>query len=240
MTEPPRSRAVAPRPAGRPPRIGRLGLLVWLVVPALALATLTQWQVHRVEPAPSGSTDPGADVSPTPRLSFGSVTRQGAIQFEVAQPVHLRSMGADGSVHWQRDLADGEYITCGPCPSAVLAQPDGSARTLAADGSESPGPAQLGDRLIATTSLSGVVLAAGRPDGSVDFYTLTSAGLVPAGSASDAGLDQSLVVVTPADAGGAVTILRASADPLRQGEFVVEHVNPAGSSTTTVPLDSPG
>jgi hypothetical protein len=149
-------------------------------------------------------------------------------------------MGADGSVQWQRDLIDGDYVTCGPCPAAILAQPDGSSRTVTAAGIEGPGPALLGDHLIATTSLSGVVLAAGRADGWVEFYTPTSAGLVPAGSASDAGLDRPLVVVTAADGGGAVTIMRTSADPLRQGEFEVEHISPAGTHTITVPLDAPG
>jgi len=49
-----------------------------------------------------------------------------------------------------------------------------------------------------------------------------------------------MVVVTPAQRGGAVTILRVTADPLRQGEFEVEYVTPAGSTTLTVPLDTPG
>ena len=240
MTEPSRSRVATTRSAGSSPRIGRVGLLAWLVVPVLVLSGLTQWQVHQVDQGSAGAADPSADVVPLARLSFGSVTRGGAILFTVAQPVHVRSMAADGLVQWQRDLSDGDYVTCGPCPAAVIARPDGSSRTVAGDGTEGPAPALLGDHLVATTSLVGVVLAAGRADGSVDFYTPTSAGLVPDGSASDAGLDRVLVVVTAADRGGAVTIMRTSADPLRQGEFEVEHVTPTGTHTATVPLDATG
>lgn len=239
MAEPTRPHADAARPAsGRRP-VGRLGLLSWFVVPALLLAGLTQVQVALVPPPGVTDAQPGPEPPAGRHLSFGSVTRQGAIVFEVGQPVHVRSFGADGSVRWQRDLVDGEYITCGPCPGAVLVEPDGTPRTIAADGALGPGPTELGGHVVQTTSLTGVVLAAARVDGPVDFYTPTSAGLVPAGRADDAGLDRSLVVVTPADRGGAVTILRQSADPLRQGEFEVEHIDPAGTHTETVALDTP-
>jgi hypothetical protein len=78
------------------------------------------------------------------------------------------------------------------------------------------------------------------PAGAVEFLIPTSDGLVGAGSLSDARLDQPLVVVTPASRGRAVTVMRASSDPLRQAEFEVVHVTPAGASARTVELDGPG
>jgi len=233
-------RADAVRQTRSSGRLASLGPAVALVTACLALAGLTQVQRAWSSPGPAVATaDPAVgDGGAAVRLSFGSVTSQGALLFEVRSPAHLRSFDAAGAPHWQRDLDDGQYITCGPCPAAILRQADGRALALTVDGSETSPPVALVD-LVATTSLAGTVLATRQADGSVTFFTPTSAGLVAAGQASDAGLDRSLVVVTPARRGGAVTVMRASADPLRQGEFEIEHVTPAGAHTETVALDGP-
>ena len=60
-----------------------------------------------------------------------------------------------------------------------------------------------------------------------------------AGVSGDARLDARLVTVSAAADGGAVTILRTSPDPLRQGEFELAHVTPRGEAVDDVSLADP-
>ncbi len=160
--------------------------------------------------------------------------------FRLGEPVHAWAVDAAGTPRWQRDLDPGDALACGPCPAAVLSHADGSAAMVGADGSPAPPPAPVAGGLIRARSVTGVVLAASRSDGAVEFFIPSTDGLVTAGRLADARLDQPLIVVTPASRARAVTILRASGDPLRQAEFEVVHVTPAGSGIRTVALDEPG
>jgi len=231
-------------PARRP--VGRLGLVVLLALGVVALAVMTQAEAAdragpSTDPAASDpSTDTAADASAPRPLAFGSVTSQGAIVFRLGEPVHAWSVDAAGDVRWQRDLARGDYLVCGPCPGAIVKQADGRAVAIDADGRPTDPPIGLAEGLVDTTSLTGVVLASTRPDHRTEFVVPTSAGLIAAGSLVDARLDQSLVVVTPATDGRAVTVMRTAADPLRQAEFEVVHVTSAGAHVVTVALDEPG
>src|SRR5690349_12524080 len=181
-----------------------------------------------------------ADPSAAPPFAFGSATSHGAVVFRLGEPVHLWSVDAAGVARWQRDLGPGEAVACDPCPAALVEQADGRGVGVAADGSPAPAAAGLADGLVPVRSVAGVVIAASRPDGAAELFTPTSDGLVPVGTLADARLDQPLLVATPASRGRAVTVLRASADPLRQAEFEVVHVTPDGTDTRTVALDEPG
>jgi hypothetical protein len=227
-------------PARRP--VGRLGLFVLLALGVVALAVMTQAEAAD-RAGPDTATGPGAPTdtdAPSHPLAFGSTTASGAIVFRLGDTVHAWSVDDAGTVRWQRDLLPSEYLVCGPCPAAIVEHDGGRASTIAADGSSGAAPVDLDGGLVDTTSIAGVVLAAARPDRRVEFYVTTSAGLVSAGELADARLDQPLVVVTPATGAGAVTLMRPSADALRQAEFEVVHVTPAGSHVLTVALDAPG
>jgi len=221
---------------------GRLGPIVALVLGVLALAVMTHAQaLDRAGPPDPDPASP-ATTGPAgpPAYAFGSVTAAGAVVFALGEPVHAWAVDADGTSRWSRDLAAGDALACGPCPEAVLAHADGRVELVGPDGSLAPPPDVVAGGVVPARSLTGVVLAASRTGGAVEFLIPTSDGLVGAGSLSDARLDQPLVVVTPASRGRAVTVMRASSDPLRQAEFEVVHVTPAGASARTVELDGPG
>src|SRR4051812_34782866 len=123
----------------------------------------------------SGSTDgPEGDASGAVAFAFGSTTAQGAILFRLGEPVHLWSVDADGRPRWQRDLAVGESVACGPCPAALLEQPDGRGLWATDDGSLGPAPAPLDAGLVPVRSVAGVVLAEARPDGSAELLVPSS------------------------------------------------------------------
>ncbi|MGZ4729092.1 MAG: hypothetical protein ACXWB2_15335 [Acidimicrobiales bacterium] len=232
---------------GAPARrsVGRLGPVVLLVLGVLALAVMTHAQaLDRAGPADpadaSDSSDAAGPADAPAAFAFGSTTAEGAIVFRLGRSVHAWAVDAGGAPRWQRDLDPGDAVACGPCPEAVVSHADGSAARVAPDGSVGPPPGAVAGGLIPTRSLTGVVLSVARGPGAVEFLVPTSDGLVGAGTLDDARLDQPLIVVTPAARGRAVTVLRASSDPLRQAEFEVVHVTPLGSSTRTVDLDEPG
>ncbi len=230
---------------GAPTRrsLGRLGPVVPLVLGVLALAVMTHAQaLDRTEPndaSTPGSGD-GAATDVPPAFAFGSTTALGAVVFRLGQPVHAWVVDADGTPHWQADLRPGEAVACGPCPVALIERTDGRGDLVNADGSVTSAPAELARDLVPLRSVAGVVLAASRPGAAVELFVPSSDGLVSAGLLADARLDQPLLVATPSTRGRAVTILRASSDPLRQAEFEVVHVTPQGSDRHTVALDEPG
>ena len=225
-------------PSRRP--VGRLGLVGLLVLAVAVLAAVTSAQASPQAGTATGSdpADPTTRSDP-PTYAFGSVTAQGAIVFRLGEPVHAWSVDASGAIRWERDLAAGERLACGPCPAAVLGQTGGRAVTLAADGTTGPPPAAVAAGLLDTRSLIGVVLAAVRDDGRAELLVPTTDGLVSAGVVDGARLDAPLVVVTPATGSAAATILQAPTDPLRQAEFEVVHVANGATTRMMVALDEP-
>jgi hypothetical protein len=218
---------------------GRSRLLAALVVPMILLAGLTQWEVGSLGSVRRRDGDQPVDGAELPHLAFGSVTSEGAILFRVGQPVHVWAVDGEGATRWERDFTDGEYLACGPCPSVIVRHPDGAVTAIGPGGAPAAPPAALGSRLAITSSPVGVVLASVAIDGRVSYFVPTSAGLIESGISVGARLDQPLVAVTPALVGGAVTVMQASADALRQGEFEVLHITPERETKVSVALDPP-
>lgn len=231
---------------GAPARrsVGRLGPIVPLVLGILALAAMTHGQAldrsESTQPTTAASDAADDAAGPRPAFAFGSTTSEGAIVFRLGEPVHAWAVDAAGVPRWQRDLEPGDAVACSPCPVALLGQADGHGALLTADGSTAAAPDALADGLVPVRSVIGVVVAASRADGAAELFVPSPEGLVSAGSLTDARLDQPLLVATPAARGRAVTILRASPDPLRQAEFEVVHVTPQAVDRRTVALDEPG
>ena len=243
MAEPSRDGFGAPTRRSR----GRLGPIVPLVLGVVALAAMTHAQgLDQAGPTSSASSSSApadaadGDTAAPAAFAFGSTSALGAIVFRLGEPVHLWSVAADGTPRWQRDLQPGEAVACGPCPAALLEQADGRGTWVAEDGSPTPAPAPLAEGLRPLRSVAGVVVAAARADGVAELFVPSTDGLRSVGALPDARLDQPLLVATPATRGRAVTLLRASADPLRQAEFDVVHLTPEGSDIRTVALDEPG